>query len=191
MKMIKNVKPLIVVMFSLLYFTSCNVSTRQLTEQYIKTEIEDHIIGEQHYSSIHLIYQRALVNNGEDYVELAGYVGENEKKMIIAADKFYKMRAEFKGDKTLLQEVSFIELTEDDCKAILKNNRSLLSEISQAKSNSKKEKMFSDYTVNENMFVSYSKRKDNNVIYHIWLYGVKYNISSKTLNEAIEEFLSL
>lgn len=189
--MIKNVKPLIVVMFSLLYFTSCNVSTRQITESYIKTEIEDHIVGEQYYSSIHLIYQRALVDNSQDYVELAGYVGENEKKMIIAADKIYRLRMEYKGDRTLLQQVAFVELSEDECKAILKNNRSLLSEISKAETKSKKEEMYSDYTVNENMFVSFSKKRNSKIAYHIWLYGVKYNISSRTLNESIEEFLSL
>jgi len=191
MKMIIKIKSIVIGVLALVYFTSCNVSTRQITENYIKTEIEDHFVGEQHLSSIHLIFQRTLVDNSQDYVELAGYIGETEKKLIIAADKIYKQRAKFKGDQSLLQEVAFIELTENECKAILKNNKSLFDEINKAEINSRKEKMYSDYTVNENMFVSFSKRKNSKIAYHIWLYGTKYNINAKTFDESLVNFLAL
>lgn len=171
------------------FLVSC-ASTRSITERYIKTEIEDHNIGETKSSTIHLIYQTSLAL-GNDYIELAGFIDDDQKKLTIAGDKIYKYRSSFKGDPTTLRQVAFINLNEGECELILKNYKGMFDRIKDRKAKSSKEVVYEDLTINEDLFVSFSKHRVQGIRFSIWMYGEKYTIGGKKFYESLKDFMEL
>lgn len=101
-----------------LLFTGCVLETRNMTEKYIKTNVEVHKNGEFSSISTYSIYKSYPSSYSSSYLEFTGYKYGSKKGLIIGADKYYLDREKFKGDNTTIAKVVYIELTIPECQAI-------------------------------------------------------------------------
>ena len=114
-----------------LIFTSCR-HTRYLTEQYIKTNIEEHTQSEFSRLETYSIFQKHLHNQsgsfkGFAYIELTGYKHSGKSGIIIGAEKYnFKGRRLFKIISSPLEiSTTYINLDLNQCKALLSNYKEL------------------------------------------------------------------
>lgn len=167
--------------------SSC-MQTRYLTEKYIKTNIEQHKVDE--FSSIrtYAIFKGATVG-GSTYLELTGYKYESKKALVIGTDDYYAARKKFKEDQTIVAGIAYIELTAEQCKAILDNYKVLLTKI-KAEKPKRHEEVYHDFTVSDDLFISYSKsvgRAESCI--HFWILGAKYSIATNTIIKKLNKFM--
>ncbi len=177
----------VLIIFSFFMF-SCSMQTRYMTEKFIKTNIEVH--KEKGFSSIKTfsIYQSNPSYNF--YLEFTGYKYKNKKGLVIGADKYYLARQKFIGDKSVFAEVTYIELSLDECKSILENYQMLLNKIS-AEHPRNNEEIYHDFTVNKDLFISYRKSYSDYYAMDIlfWIKGEKYIVSTKTMINKLQKFM--
>ncbi len=164
------------------------MQTRYLTEQFIKTKIEEHKGRE--FSSIrtYSIYQSS--SSFKFYLEFTGYKYKEKKGLVIGADKYYLDRQKFRGDNTIIADVTYIVLNMEECKSILDN-----FEILQQKINSEtpygSEEIYHDFTVNEDLFISFRKSVyGTSTTINFWIKGEKYIVSTRTMLIKLQEFMN-
>lgn len=169
--------------------TSC-MQTRYITEQYIKTNIEDHKEGQFSTIKTYSIFKGAL-NGGGVYIELTGYKYANNKALVIGADKYVLARQKFKGDKTLIADITYIELSLAQCKDIIKNYKILQDKIKSEKPK-RNEEVYHDFTVSEDLFISYRKSSVSSSVNIIdfWIQGDKYRIATPIIIKELNKFIN-
>ncbi len=169
--------------------TSC-MQTRSITENYIKTKIENHNKGE--YSSINTysIFKGASYSGGS-YLEFTGYKYKNSKALVIGADKYYMARQKFKTDQTIISDITYIELSTAQCEDIITNYKILKDKIKNEKP-IMSEEIYHDYTVSKDLFISYRKASGGMATSYIdlWIQGRKYRISTRTIIKKLSSFLN-
>lgn len=175
--------------FTVVLLTGC-MQTRYITQQYIKTYVEDH--KENQFSTIRTlsIFQGiSIENNG--YLELTGYKYNNVKKLVIGADKYYAARKKFETDKTIIAKIEFIELSITQCKSILENYK-ILEERVKKEHPKKNEEVYHDFTVSDDLFISYRKTTGYSSASKIdfWIKGEKFSVSPYSIMENLEKFLN-
>ncbi len=174
---------------SMILLSGC-LQTRYITERYIKTNIENHKEG--NFSSIktYSIFQGASISGGS-YLELTGYKNGSTKGLVIGADKIYAARQKFKGDQTLLANITFVELSLAQCKSILDKYK-LLQEKIKLEKPIINEEIYSDYTVSKDLFISFKISKINRSVTFIdfWIDGEKYHVSTKTIMKKLNKFIN-
>ncbi len=172
-----------------LLFSGC-MRTRYITEKYIKNNIEQHVEGKHSNIRTYSIFRGASYGGGS-YLELTGYKYDSKKGLVIGADKYYQARQKFKGDQTVVAEYTYITLTLPQCKSILDNYKILLDKIKKEKVLTSEE-VYHDFTVSEDLFISYRKSKGTSSIQYInlWVKGEKYLLSTGTLMQKLEKFMS-
>lgn len=184
----------IILAFSILVFSIGCKQTRYITERYIKTGIETH--KETEFSSIktYTIYKGtaygASGKAGPSYIELTGYKYENNKGLIIGADKYYSDRKKFAEDQTQITAYSYIELSLSQCQAIIDNYKLLVNKIKKEKPG-KYEEIYHDYTVSKDLFISYRKTVLKTTVNYIdlWIKGEKYTISTDKIIDNLDRFI--
>lgn len=164
------------------------MQTRYITEKYIKTNIEKH--NESEFSTIktYTIFKGTSYGGGA-YLELTGYKYGNSKALVIGADRYYMARKKFQGDRTIIADITYIELSLPQCKAIIDNYKVLQDKIKTEKPKMSEE-IYHDYTVSEDLFISYRKSAGSSSVSYIdfWIKGEKYRISTITIMKKLEKF---
>ena len=172
-----------------LLLTGCK-QTRYYTEKYIKTKIENH--KESEFSSIktYSIFKGSSPS-GSTYLELTGYKYGSNKALVLGADKYYMDRQKFKGDQTIIADITYIELSLDQCKDIITNYKVLQDKI-KAEKPIMGEEIYHDFTVSNDLFISYRKSKNSTTVTYIdfWVQGVKYRVSTNKIIKKLNAFIN-
>ena len=169
--------------------TGC-MQTRYITEKYIKTKIENHNEGEFSTIKTYTIFKGTSYGGGA-YLELTGYKYANSKALVLGADKYYMARQKFKGDQTLIADITYIELSMAQCKDIITNYKILQDKIKSEKPKMSEE-IYHDFTVSKDLFISYRKSSDSSTDSYIdfWIQGEKYRISTQTIIKKLNKFVN-
>jgi hypothetical protein len=179
---------LFLVVLSITILFSCR-QTRYITEQYIKTEIEDHKTNTYSQIRTYSIF-KGVTTSRQQYVEFTGYKYNNQKGLVIGADRVYALRERFPNEQAKMIVVDYIELTVDECKQIIENYDKLVAQLTSEKPKMHEE-IYADFTVNQNLFISLRKAGEpNELLYiHLWINKEKYSLSTYTLMRKLKEFL--
>lgn len=173
---------------ALLAVTSSCTHTRPLTEQYIKTEIEQHTVGSFSTIRTYSIFKEASLNS-TGFCDLTGYKYGEIKKLIIGAEKYFFVQKNFKEDNTIKYKTDFIELTVEQCNDIISNYKIIYDKIKSESIKGSKE-VTHDYTVNKDLFISYKKTSSTNpVLIDLWIKGTKYSYDSQLIIRSIKKFI--
>jgi hypothetical protein len=172
----------------ILAITSC-AQTRSITEQYIKNNIEEHTINE--FSSIRTynIFQ-SFIGVGT-YIEFTGHIFLGKKGLLIGVDRYYRERPQFKGDQSVIAQIDYIDLTEEECQLLLSKIEPLYEKLKDKKCKNN-EFIYQDFTVNKDLFVSVYRSNFNGTSINVdlWIYGQKYSIPKWSLVEVLKLFLA-
>lgn len=177
--------------FTLLFITVISagcMQSRYLTEKYIKTNIENHKVGE--FSSIKsfTIFKGTSVD-GASYLELTGYKYGSTKGLVIGTDKYYTDRKKYKGDNTVVAKIDYITLNTAQCNSILDNYSELQDKISNEKPRMSEE-IYHDYTVSDDLFISYRRSSSANSVYiDLWIKGEKFTITTSSFVRKLNKFM--
>lgn len=180
---------LTLIAFFTILLSSC-LQTRYITEREIKNKIESH--KENEFSTIRTFTVfKGLSHGGSSYLELTGYRYNNQKGLIIGADRYYSARKKFQGDNTVIADITYLELTLIQCKAILENYKILQDRIQKEKPKMNEE-IYHDYTVSNDLFISYRKRQGSSSSTYIdfWIKGEKYRIVTSKVMKGLEKFMT-
>jgi len=182
-------KKILFLLLTISVFSSC-LQTRYVTEQYIKTNKQNHIPGDFSEIKLYSIYQGFTKSSPRSYIELTGYKYENEKKLVIATDRYYKARKKYSGDNTVIVDIDFIDLDVEQCKDIVKNFKILQGKLRKSKPKMN-ETIYQDYTVTDDLYISFSKTKlnKNPIEISLWIKDEKFTIPTDLIIERIEKFI--
>lgn len=171
---------------------SCK-SSRYITEQYIKTNIEDH--QPENTSSIrtYSIFKGNTANTGR-YLELTGYKFNSKKGLVIGADRSYITRKISSRAGTITEAetyIDYIQLDLDQCRAILANYKTLQDRLKKEKPRSSEE-VYHDYTVSKDCFISFRKSGNGDgsgtEYVNFWVKGEKYRINTNLFVKKLKQF---
>jgi len=179
---------LLLILTTCLYATSC-MQTRYITEQHIKTKIENHNPG--NFSSIrtYSIFKGRTYQSAA-YLELTGYKYNNSKGLVIGADKYYLARQKFQGDKTIIAAISYVELNLAQTNAILENYKTLQEKIKSEKIKINEE-VYHDYAISEDLFISFRKAAGSSSYSYIdlWVHNEKFTVSTIKIMKKLQKFI--
>ena len=169
--------------------TGC-MQSRYITEKYIKTKIENHNEGEFSNIKTYTIFKGNPYGGGA-YIELTGYKYANSKALVLGAYKYNIARQQFKGDRTVITDITYIELSMAQCKDIVTNYKILQDKIKTEKPKMS-EKIYHDYTVSKDLFISYGKSSGSSTKTYIdfWIQGEKYRLSTRTIIKKLNKFIN-
>ena len=161
-----------------------------LTEQYIKTNIENHKEGNTSAIRIYSLYQTTCFN-GEAYIEFTAYKLNGAKGLVIGADKYYLERHRYKGDITVKTAVNYVQLTVSQCQSILDNYKGMQQRIKGEKPKTN-EVAYEDFAVSGDVFISYSKSAVSygNATINIWVKGEKFSVASASFTDMLTKFIN-
>ena len=169
---------------------SC-MRTRNLTESYVRKNIQSHEEGEITGLRLYSIL-KTLPSRDNSYIEMTGYQIGSEKGLIIGADKAFRARKKFENDNTIVIQVNYIRLSYAQCAEIMKNVNTMIQLLNNEKSIGLNEEVFKDYTISEHCFLSIRKGRYSNNTYSyfdLWMNNQKYKISALEFKRGIEKFL--
>lgn len=185
-----SMKNLVLFSFGLitLLFTGCT-QTRYITEKYIKTNIEKHMEGDFSTIKTYAIF-KGTSQSGGSYLELTGYKYANTKGLVLGADKYYMARQKYKGDQTVIAEITYINLNMAQCRDIITNYKILMERIKTEKPKLG-EDIYHDFTVSKDLFISYKKSPGGSAVNYIdfWIAGERYRVSTKTIISNLKKFV--
>jgi hypothetical protein len=176
--------------FAVIAFITQSCTTRYLTEQKIKNEIQTHEVGKSSKIETYTIFKKQFYSDGyRVYLELTGCKYESEKILLIGADKFYYTRKNFKEDNSIIRKATYIKLNTEQCKLILDKYKFIQLKADEEKPKLK-EDIYWDYTISEDLFISFKKSngKTTNMI-DFWIKGEKYQIPTYKIIKKIEKFI--
>jgi hypothetical protein len=161
-----------------------------MTEKYIKTKIENHNEGEFSTIKTYTVFKGASYGSNA-YLELTGYKYADSKALILGADKYYMARQKFKGDQTIIANITYIELSLAQCKEIITNYKILQDKIKTEKPRISEE-IYHDFTVSKDLFISYRKSSGSSTVTYIdfWIQGEKYRISTPMIIKKLNKFIN-
>lgn len=167
--------------------TGC-ATTRGITEQYIKTELEEHEPGE--YSEIRTfpIYQSSASSAATQYLELTGYKYKGAKGLVVGADKYFRQRPKFVGDQSAVAKINYVPLTDAQAQKLASVVDELLNKLRSNKATTGSEEMYQDYTITPELFVSY-KRSRVGMIPSLWVNGMKFPFTKEKFLNKMKRFL--
>ncbi|MBI4929810.1 MAG: hypothetical protein HY841_03540 [Bacteroidetes bacterium] len=187
---------LFILFISPFVFSSCR-HTRYLTEQYIKTNIEEHAENEFSRLETYSIFQKHLHNQsgsfkGFAYLELTGYKHKGKTGMVIGAEKYH-----FNG-KRLFKLISapletnytYINLDINQCKSLLSNYKELRQKIVSEKAKPF-EVIYHDFNTSKDFYISYKAvlGKPKTKYIDFWIKGERYRIKSRVFMKKFMKFM--
>lgn len=175
-------KLILLVSISILLF-SCR-QTRDVTEGYIKNQIQTHKPGETENISIKPIYTWQTPFSDAIYtVEFTGYSYKGTQKLVIGSDRLTIGRG-----LPVLKETEFAVLTVSECEQVIKEIQKGCDYIWKQKINAL-ETYYIDYTPNEKIFFSIEEKLGERTMVQIWIAERKYSLPYKTLIKKLNKFL--
>jgi hypothetical protein len=179
-----------IVLFIMLV-SSCT-QTRSLTEQYIKTEVEQHEPRARSSIRTYSIYKSPVSSTTTKYVELTGYKYNGVKGMVLGADRYTRYRAKLTGMPVAGIEVTYVILTEAECQAMLDFEPVIRAALKSAPRGGAGEEVYEDYTVKEGVFISYRKYvgMSSPTKIDLWIDGHKYTLPANTFLKKLRKFMA-
>lgn len=178
--------------YILLILAGCRPS-RYITEKHIKNNIEKHEVGRQSSIKTYNIF-RGNTNTTGRYLELTGYKINNEKGLVIGADRSYvtrKISNPNGGSVETVIYIDFIDLNFDQVKSILTNYTQLQQKIKKEKPRPNEE-TYHDYTVSDDCFISFRKTGNGSSsgteYINIWVKGEKYPLLTSQFIKKLQKF---
>jgi len=165
---------------------SCMVSSvvsSNISEQYIKTNIQQHTQNEFNSMNLKTIYKSI----GFEFV---AFKTESRKGMLVRGNKYYNLPKQVESELIIQQEYDFVVLNITDLEDLLSKfeTLSIMSEEISVKHPNIEE--YVDYTVNDDFFISFRKdvsiKKRPNSI-NLWISELKYTMSSYSFKSNIED----
>ena len=167
---------------------SCTVP-RALTEQYIKTEIEQHV-PEQHSDIRMLSVFRQEVTLEGTYIEMTGYQYKGAMGLVIGADRYYKARKLYPTDDTKIAEPTYMILDPIQARHLYEIIDQVYALNHADQPNTQSEVMYRDFTISEDLIVSYQKLQTGLPHLSLWIDGYKYPINGVALKMGLTKFLN-
>jgi len=179
----------LIVLMILVGFTSCQ-ATRNITEEYIKNNIEIHEVGKPSSIKTYTIF-KGYSQDMSSYIELTGFKQGNEKKLIIGVDKYYKLRPTFNGEQAIKAKIYYLVLNENEFKLMNKEIQNLESRYN-ALTADRNEEAYVDFTIKDDFFISGRKTKQlpRFTYLDLWINGKKYTITMFTIKQKLPLFES-
>lgn len=171
--------------------TSC-MQTRNITEEYIKNNIEDHNPRSTSSIRTYSIYKSQTTTSTTRYLELTGYKYNGQKGLVIGADLYGRSGAPLTGLPIEQVRITYVVLTEEQCRQMLEKEVVIKGELKSAPRATTSEEAYSDYTVTEDVFISYRKTasRSNPTYIDIWVGGHKYSMQGASFKKKMKKFLS-
>lgn len=172
----------------LMLLSSC-MTTRSLTESYIKNNIQQHLVKQEDEIRITPIYKSEGVS-GRSYVEFTGYKYKGVKGLVIGGDKYYISPSNMRAQPVIEGRFQYVVLTEEEARAMLSEITSLRAKAKVARTKSP-EVAYEDYTVNDDLFISFK----GSLSLNLWMgtegMRTKYEMSSySTIERKLRKFLN-
>jgi hypothetical protein len=185
------------VIAGLMFAYSCMPPTRlgsSSIETYLKTSVEKHTGGE--FSSIKLMaIYNGLCFNGRS-IELTGFKYNNKKGMVLAGSNNPSPQQGTQQAKpeAVKTEGILVVIDEIEARMILDNYKKLLEKIKADKPGFK-ETVFQDFTVNDELFISYCRtysafQGTSGTYVDLWIKGNKFTMYSVEFIKRMEEFIA-
>lgn len=178
-------------LLSIVLCTGC-MQTRSITEEYIKNYVEEHVPGSRSAIRTYSIYKSQVTSTSTTYLELTGYKYKGTKGLVIGADRYYRHRAKLTGLPVTGAEVTYITLSMEECEALLAKEAVMRTAIKIADKPIYREEVYEDYTVNDELFISYRKYpgKSTPMWLDIWIKGSKYPIPKTKFLDRLKRFMA-
>lgn len=164
---------------------SCMVVSN-VSEQYIKTRIQEHIPNQ--YSGI----ETSEIYHNEDF-EFTAYKSADKQGMLIRGVKYYKTPKKIESERVIIVESDFVNIDYSELEGLTTAILTLTKTADSMKANNAYESKYIDFTVSDNFFISYQKEAfylNSKKNIHLWISGLKYTINANdfysVINQSIE-----
>lgn len=170
--------------------TGC-MQTRYITERYIKNDIEVHTPGTTSGIRTYSIYKSMQSSSSNRYVELTGYKFNDQKGLVIGADRYYRTVGRSTGIPIDLAQYTYVALSESEARAMHDHIEVIRNKVKSEAKPKPSEEVYSDYTVNKDLFISVrrSAATSGKTYIYLWVKGEKYTLTSTTLPKKLKKFL--
>jgi len=177
-------KKYILIALGVLTIQSCTVSN--LSEQYIKTRIQEHIPNQ--FSGI----ETSEIYHNEDF-EFTAYKSADKQGLLIRGVKYYKTPKRIESERVIIVESDFVNIDLTQLQGLTTAIITLTKTADSMKASNGFESKYIDFTVSNDFFISYQKEAfslNSMKNIHLWISGLKYTINAKdffsVLNQSIE-----
>ena len=165
---------------------SCMVApvvSSNVSEQFIKNNIQQHIPNEFIAMNLKTIYKSV----GFEFI---AFKSESRKGMLLRGNKYYNLPKKVESESIIKQEYDFVVLNVDELKDILVKLSTLSDKIEAKNVKHPNVEEYVDYTVTEDFFISY--RKDIGIKHkpssiNLWISGLKYTMNSTSFKNSLED----
>jgi hypothetical protein len=166
------------------------MQSRYITEQYIKTNIEEHVPKSLSTIRTYSIYKSMQTTTTNRYIELTGYKYQGRKGLVIGADRYYRTAARATGLPVDVAAVTYVELTEAEARDMEENIAVIRTKLKADKA-AMSEEVYHDFTVNGDVFISVrrSASSSGSTYVYLWVKGEKYTMPASTLPKKLKKFL--
>ncbi|MBI3500793.1 MAG: hypothetical protein HY063_03280 [Bacteroidetes bacterium] len=202
MKIRNYIRKIIFLFFVCAPFFGCR-HTRYLTEQYIKTNVEEHNGNEFSRLETYSIFQKHLHNQsgsfkGFAYLELTGYKHKGKTGMVIGAEKYHlngkKLFKILTLSSSLETNITYVNLDLNQCKALLSNYKDLRQKI-KAEKPKPFVAIYQDFNASKDFYISYrasynplfNKPKTKHIDF--WIKGEKYHLRTRIFMKKFMNFM--
>jgi len=177
----------------------CSMTPRLHTENYIKNNIENHVINEFSEIQTFTFFQGdipGINNKGGGYIELVGYKYNNDEGLVISSDKYGITEKIFKEDPgTITVYSNFNIISLEDCKKIIEKYEILKQkgdEVSHKGKNNQTQ--YFDYTISKDLFISIEiinkKSYQHYHVLHFWIDENKYSLDVIEIIDNLTSFIN-
>ena len=165
---------------------SCMVApvvSSNVSERFIKTNIQQHIPNEFNAMNLKTIYKSV----GFEFI---AFKSESRKGMLVRGNKYYDLPKKVESESIIKQEYDFVVLNVDELEDVLTKLSSLSDKIKAKDVKHPDVEEYVDYTVSDEFFISYRKdigikRTPSSI--NLWISGLKYTIMASDFEENLEE----
>lgn len=157
-----------------------------VSEQYIKTNIQKHIPFEFNAMNLKTIYKNVSF-------EFVAFKTESSKGMLVRANKYYNLPKKVENETIIMQEYDFVVLNIDELTDVLTKLNSLSAKIEVKEIEHPNIEEYVDYTVSDDFFISYRKDQtsyDKPRFIQLWISGLKYKILASEFSENLQDAIN-
>ena len=182
-------KKYILFIIGALTIQSCTVVSAvssNVSERFIKTNIQQHIPNEFNAMNLKTIYKSV----GFEFV---AFKAESRKGMLVRGNKYYNLPKKVESESIIRQEYDFVVLNVDELEDVLIKLNSLSAKIKAKDVKHPDVEEYVDYTVSDDFFISYRKDVETYKtprFIQLWISGLKYNILASDFEENLEDAIN-
>jgi len=177
-------KKYILIALGVLTIQSCMVTSNSyISENYIKTNIQEHIPDKFSKLETNEIYTNSNI-------EFTAFLTEDKEGLLIRGVKYYSTPKIVESERVVYEESNFVILELKDMRKIIAKLQSLKDMATSMKVEDLYELNYVDYTVSNDLFISYQKDVhsfDSLKYIYLWISSLKYTVESDDFLEILKE----